>query len=450
MNVLQNELARGWKIHQQRNYVAAEKIYRKVLAEAPELAAAWCYLGIALHDQRHYAEAVAAYRRALAITPEFPIALNNMGNSLRYVGQFDEADQSLERAIVLKPDYVNAYKNRGTLHVWSGRLESGLNYYEQALRLAPQDAELHRNLGVIYLLQGKFEAGWSEYRWRWKVGDLHRPAVAAPVWDGSPLGGKRILLSAEQGLGDTMHFVRFAKILREQGALTTVYCQPSLLGLLQNSPELGNLYPNNLPIEQVFDYQCSLLDVADRLRTDIHSIPGTTGYIRPAQHLVSYWRTRLPAATGKRRIGIAWQGNPEHQADMFRSLPLRLFERLGDVPDVQWISLQSGFGTQQISEWRGPPLTLLGDDVDRSSGAFMDTAAIMQSLDLVISSDTAIAHLAGAMGVPTWIALGYLPDWRWLLERDDSPWYPSVRLFRQPQIGDWESVFGAMRRQLLS
>lgn len=449
MNAIQNELMRGWQIHQSRHAAEAEAIYRNVLRQAPHSANAWCYLGIALHDQRQYADAVEAYRTALKIQPTFPIALNNLGNSLRYVHEFAEADACFQRAIDLKPDYVNAFKNRGTLHVWTGNLDQGANYYARALELNPNEAELHRNLGVIYLLQGDFERGWTEYRWRWRVGDLHRPNVAAKVWDGSSLVSKTVLLTAEQGLGDTLHFVRYATTLQQMGARTTVYCQQALIALLQQSPDLGPVYPNTLALERPFDFQCSLIDAADVLGTNAGNIPGPSPYLRPAPSLSQFWSQHFPGDGRRLRIGIAWQGNPDHQADVFRSVPLKCFEPLAAVPGVELVSLQSGFGVEQMSNWSGAaPLGKLDESVDKSSGAFMDTAAIMRQLDLVITSDTSIAHLAGALAVPTWIALGYVPDWRWLLDRADSPWYPSVRLFRQPQMGDWTSVFAAMKREL--
>lgn len=449
MNALQAELQRGWHIHQLRRFAEAEQIYRQVVSRAPLDANAWCYLGIALHDQRRYADAVDCYRRALSLNPKFPIALNNLGNSLRYVNQVEEADACFEQAIALKPDYLNAFKNRGTLHVWTGNLELGKSYYERALQIKPDEAELHRNLGVIYLLQGKFEEGWREYRWRWRVGDLQRPPIAVPVWDGSDLSGRKILLTAEQGLGDTLNFVRFAKVLRDRGARTLVYSQPPLMALLQNSKELGAVYPNSLGLDQPVDLQCSLVDVADVLQVNAETIPGQCPYLSPAPQLIRYWSQRLPKPAGIKRIGIAWQGNPDHQADVFRSIPLRCFEALCAVPDIELVSLQSGFGSEQLAHWKGRrPILNLGSDVDKSSGAFMDTAAIMHQLDLVITSDTSIAHLAGAMSIPTWIAIGKIPDWRWLLDREDSPWYPSVRLFRQSKLGDWDSVFQRMTTSL--
>ncbi len=442
-------LQRGWQIHQQKRLADAEQCYRQALRSETQNPNAWVYLGMVLHDQRRYSEAVEAYRHALELMPDFPIALNNLGNALRYLGAVEEADACFQRAIDLKPDYLNAYKNRGTLHVWTGRLDLGLRYYQQALEIDPQEAELHRNLGVIYLLRGEFERGWKEYRWRWRVGDLRRPTDRIPVWRGEALQGRRILLSAEQGLGDTIHFVRYARLLRECGAVTTVYCQPALLALLQQHRELGDIVPNSLSWEGHFDFQCSLIDAADVLNTDLSNIPAMQPYLRPAPNLVQYWQRRLPSRSQTLRIGIAWQGNPDHQADAFRSVPLQYFERIAEVPDVELVSLQRGFGSEQIVRWRGRvPIVELPHDVDTTSGAFMDTAAIMGQLDLVITTDTSIAHLAGAMGVPVWIALGYIPDWRWLLERSDSPWYPSVRLFRQPELNRWDAVFDAMRDAL--
>lgn len=449
MNTVQHTLQQGWAIHQQQRFAEAESIYRDVLKRAPSSANAWCYLGIALHDQRLYQAAVDAYQRALALQPEFPIALNNLGNSLRYVRRIEEADACFQKAIDLKPDYVNAYKNRGTLHVWNGGLERGLACYEQAMKLNPNDAELHRNLGVIYLLQGRFEEGWREYRWRWRVGDLHRPKLSAPVWDGSDPQGKTLLLSAEQGLGDTIHFVRLARLLRQRGTKTVVYCQPQLLALLQNSPDLGAIYPNSLKLEQSIDWHCSLLDVADLLELDAQSIPSQVPYIQPAAHLTRYWSSRFSRTPSIRRVGIAWQGNPDQQADMYRSIPLSYFEPLASVPRVELVSLQQGHGCEQLQNWKGAhPITVFDSNFDQSSGAFMDSAAVIKQLDLVITCDTAIGHLAGSMAVPTWIALGYTPDWRWLLHRDDSPWYPTVRLFRQASIGDWSSVFKLIVSQL--
>lgn len=443
MTSLQSELGRGWKLHQSKHLRAAEQIYRQVLDQAPDDPNAWCYLGMVLNDQRRYMPAVEAYERALSLRPDFPIALNNLGNSLRYLGEIDRADACFQRAIDLQPDYFNAHKNRGTLHAWAGNHELALSHYAKALHIKPQDAELHRNIGVIQLLLGNFQAGWPEYRWRWQVGDLRRVG-SFPVWDGSDLTGKSILLTAEQGLGDTLQFVRFARILREQGAKTMVYCPNELLALLQQSAELGPVFPNTLPLQQRFDFQCSLLDVADQLNIDLNSIPSEDGYIKPANHLINYWKGRLSEKDQLLKIGIAWQGNPEHQADSYRSMALSHFESLSHISGVRLYSLQCRHGLEQLSSWKGQPIFQFDSSLDTSSGAFMDTAAIIHHLDLVITCDSAVAHLSAAMGTPTWILLNYVPDWRWLLGRTDSPWYPKVRLFRQSEPGNWKSAFDSV------
>ena len=317
-------LAQTWQVHQQGNAAHAEQVYRSVLQREPNHVNGWCYLGIALHDLRKYAQSVEAYERALALQPKFPVALNNMGNSLRYLGRVHEADNAFQKAIDLSPDYFNAYRNRGTLHAWTGRVDLAFKYYHQAMQLNPADAELHRNLGVIHLYQGNFREGWREYDYRWQCVEAIRHPYKQPKWQGEPLEGKTVLLYCEQGLGDTIHFVRFAKELKDRGAKTIVHIQPPLLALLQGCHGIDTLLPNSLKIDQPFDYHCSLLDVAAVLQIDDTCIPNQVPYIDVPNHLIDYWRgvlsRELPAA--KLRVGIVWQGNPDHQADMFRSVPL--------------------------------------------------------------------------------------------------------------------------------
>ena len=443
MSDSQQKLVAAWRVHQQGNIPAAKQAYEEVLKAEPNNANAWCYLGIALHDERNYAKAVEAYEKAVSLQPSFPIALNNLGNSLRYLGRIEESDHRFQQAINIKPDYFNAYRNRGTLHAWTGRIDLALKYYADAMRLQPQDAELHRNLGVINLLQGNFETGWQEYRHRWNCVEAIKHPYAQPKWKGQDLQGKTILLYAEQGLGDTIHFVRYAKILQQRGARTIVHAQSQLTAILQGCPGISSLIPNSWKVEEPFDYHCSLIDVADVLKTDLSNIPGQVPYIKTPENLVGYWKRKLNEVLppAKHRIGLVWQGNPDHQADMFRSFPLSSLEPLSQLEDVQLVSLQFGRGSEQIKQWTGSkPIYTLPSDIDRSSGAFMDTAAILHHLDWVVTSDTSMAHLAGALARPTLVLLGFTPDWRWLLDRDDSPWYPTAKLIRQKRIGEWKSL----------
>jgi len=447
MPTVEEYLHSAWKIHQSGNHRQAAQMYQQVLDQLPKNANAWCYMGIALHDQRRYHEAVEAYEKAIAIQPHFPIAWNNMGNSLRYDLRPDEAERAFQKAIVQDPAYVNAYKNRGTFHAWSGNLDLAFQSYSKAMRLAPDEAETHRNVGVISLLKGDFETGWHEYRWRWRCTEAAKYAYQQPKWNGEDLSGKTIVLYSEQGLGDTLHFIRFVKVLHEMGARTIVHAQPALmaiLGLSSNASLLGidRYIPNSIPVELAFDYHCSLIDVADILKVDLSNIPLSSGYLQASPHLIQYWSSWLNKIPKENlRVGLVWQGNKDHQADIFRSFSLAEYMPLSELDNIQFISLQHGSGAEQTNLWRGRRLLLtLPEGTDQSGGAFMDTAAILSQLDLVITSDTSIAHLAGAMGRPAWVLLNKMPDWRWLLERDDSPWYDSLRLFRQTKQSDWSLV----------
>jgi Tfp pilus assembly protein PilF len=451
MTTSEETLLQAWTAHQRGEVIPALQVYREVLKREPRNANAWCYAGIALHDLREYAAAVAAYEEALRIHHSFPIALNNMGNTLRYLGRVEEADAAFQKAIDLQPDYFNAYRNRGTLHAWSGRIDLAFEYYYKAMELQPNDAELHRNLGVIHLLQGNFEDGWREYRYRWKCREAIQHPYRQPKWTGQELRDRTILLYSEQGLGDTIHFVRFAKILKERGARTILHMQPALLALLQGCQGIDAIVPNSWSVSHPFDYHCSLVDVADVLGIRLETIPSAVPYITVRENLVAYWRSQLNKLLppSKMRVGLVWQGNADHQADMFRSFALRELEPLCDLEGVQLISLQFGKGSEQIRDWKGSkPIHVLPDNLDQSSGAFMDTAAILQQLDWVVTSDTSMAHLAGALARPTMVMLGYTPDWRWLQNRDDSPWYPTLKLFRQSRVGDWHSVATQVRDAL--
>lgn len=451
MTTTDDLLQQTWQLHQQGNYAHAERVYRSVLQKEPNHANGWCFLGIVLHDLRKYDQAVSAYERALTLQPSFPVALNNMGNSLRYLGRIDEADAAFQKALDLSPKYFNAFRNRGTLHAWTGRIDLAFKYYHEAMLLNPNDAELHRNLGVIHLLQGNFEKGWEEYDYRWKCVEAVQYPYKQPKWTGQPLAGKAILLYSEQGLGDTIHFVRFAKTLKELGARTILHIQPALLALLQEGQGIDLLIPNTFPIDQPFDYHCSLLDVAKVLKIDTTNIPSEVPYLKASERLIQYWRNTLNNAlpSARMRIGVVWQGNRDHQADMFRSVPLSELKPLAEMDGVQLISLQQGYGTEQLKNWQSERIIYcLPESVDKSSGAFMDTAAILHHLDWVVTSDTSMAHLAGALARPTCVMLGYTPDWRWLEKRSDSPWYPTCRLFRQPHIGDWRSVVEQIKKFL--
>ena len=440
MSHVDERLLHGWNLHQRGELSRAETIYREVLAAAPQHANAWCYLGMACHDQGRYEDAVRAYRKALAIQPVFPVVWNNLGNSFRHLRRLEDAIRAFETAIQQKPGYVNAIRNQGTTLLWEGFLDRAADCYRQAQLLAPDDAETHKNLGVIALMKGDFQSGWDEYEWRCRLPEVSLVAPHQPQWKGESLDDKVLLLIGEQGLGDTIHFSRYAEVLQRQYRCQIwLACQESLHPLLSSCVGIDRLLAaDERPLG--VDYWSPLLSVPGRLgHCDISRFPHTVPYLSAESSRVAKWREVLSHLPGI-KVGLCWQGNSRHQADRMRSIALRELLPLARIQGVTWICLQRGEGVEQIDSLhcRFPIQVLAG--LDDQGGAFVDTAALMQSLDLVITIDSAIAHVAGAFAIPTWLLLAHVPDWRWLLDTSDSCWYPTLRLFRQPRVDDWQSV----------
>ncbi len=318
-----------------------------------------------------------------------------------------------------------------------------MTLFHEALRLKPDYAEAHTNLSYAHYFQGDFESWWFEYEWRWKCRSCLPPAFPPPYWDGSSLEGKRILLFVEQGLGDTIQFIRYAPLVKQRGATVALQCQPSMLRLLATCEGIDQIVPKGVD-PPAADVRIPLMSLPRVFRTTLANIPAQVPYLSVDPELCMRWRQPLEQVDGF-KVGIAWQGNPDHLRDQQRSAPLVAFEPLAKIPGVRLVSLQQGIGRAQLPELAGPMGVLdLSDRVED----FADTAALVSNLDLVISVDTSVAHLAGAMGVPVWVAIQLLPEWRWMLEREDSPWYPTMRLFRQRSWGDWAGVFERMAETL--
>jgi tetratricopeptide (TPR) repeat protein len=441
-----------WQLHQQGQVRAAESGYRALLSARPEDPFAWCYLGIALADQRRFNEAIAAYERSLELQANVPDTWNNLGNALRGAKRYEQAEVAFDRAVELRPGYALAELNRGTARTWRGDLDGALTTFERAAQLAPENPDIRRNLGVLRLLQGDYSRGWPAYRARWQMKGFHRPAPAATCWRGDNPAGCTFFLYPEQGLGDLIQFVRMAQVLKQRGARTIVGCPPRMFGLLQTCPGIDVLVGEGMQTPR-WDVHCSLLEVAEHLVATPAEIPSQVPYAHAADRLIEYWKRWLgqQLPPGK-RIGLAWQGNPQHEADGFRSIPLSALEPLRQIEGTSWLALQHGYGIEQIAgtQWAAGPRALhrLPPDTDQTSGAFMDSAAVLTQLDLLITTDTSIAHLAGALGCPVWLLLCAVPDWRWGLTVDQSPWYPTMRLWRQSSMGDWSGVIQQVKDAL--
>jgi tetratricopeptide (TPR) repeat protein len=420
--------------------------FRQAVALRPDHASAHNNLGLALTEARRPEQAVESLRQAVALQPGMKEAHNNLGLAYADLGRFAEAEGYYQEALRLDPFYVEAHTNLGSACKEQGRLEEALACYQWALWLDPNSVIAHYNRSLALLQNGDYEQGWPEYEWRWRRKQTQPRLFPQPRWDGSPLAGRTILLWREQGLGDTIQFIRYAALVREQGGRVIVECPGCLVPLLSTCPGIDAFVAEQQPLP-AFDVHAPLLSLPALLKTTLSSVPAAIPYLQAEPARVSAWRRRL--GDGKEfRVGVVWQGNPYFHGDRHRSFPLACLAPLAAVEGVRLFSLQKEHGLEQLAAAQGRlPITVL-EGLDAAGGAFLDTAAVMQSLDLVVTADTAAAHLAGALGVPVWVALARGADWRWGLRDASTPWYPTLRLFRQDRLGAWDLLFQNMAAQL--
>jgi hypothetical protein len=406
--------------------------------------------GAALKDLGRVDEAIDVYRQVVQSRPNDSLGHGNLGLASKEAGRLDEAIASFERAVSLDPRIASHHAHLGLAQSERGRQDNALASLRRAVELDPEAPEFRKNLGLTLLLTGDYAEGWTQYDFRHQLHHFKsRRAPDTPEWQGEPLASKSIYVYAEQGFGDTIQFVRYLPLLVSRGAAVTLAVQPKLIPLLSgftsDLAEAVTIVPLG-EISATFDFQCALMSLPRGFGTTLANIPTAVPYLTADPALVARWRQRI-GETGF-KIGISWQGSPIYDADRRRSIPLREFAPLAATPGVRLISLQKGLGTEQMASVEFKVET--PDEPFDAAGAFVDSAALMMSLDLVISSDTAIPHVAGALARPVFVALCRIPDWRWLLDRDDSPWYPTAKLFRQHTTGDWADVFVRMAADVLT
>src|SRR5215470_761734 len=388
--------------------------------------------GSTLGELKRFEEALASYDRALALHPDFPEALSNRGNILRELKRFEEALASYDRALTLQPDYPEALSNRGLALCDLRRFQEGLACYDRALKLRPDYAVAHHNEGMCRLMIGDFDRGWEKREWKSKNWN----DFAQPMWLGSKNADKAILLHARPmlGFGDTIQFCRYVPLVAERAARVILEVQASLRGLMSTLAGVVQIVASGESLPN-FDLHCSLLSLPLAFRTRLETIPCATPYLRVSSQAMMNWNARL-GSRGHPRIGLAWSGNPFNLNDHNRSIKLRSLLSLLDL-DATFISLQKDVRAGDAAVLKAHSDVLhFGDELKD----FSDTAAIISNLDLIISVDTSVVHLAGALAKPVWVMLPFIPDWRWLLDREDSPWYPTARLFRQDDSRTWENV----------
>ena len=414
--------------------------FDRAIALKPDNARAHNNRGAALSDLRRIDDALISYEEAIALDPSYAEAFYNRGMVMHDAKRFDHALASYDKAIALRPDYAEAHHNRGAVLQDLLRLDDAIGVYDKAIKLRPDRAESYANQSYCYLQMGRFEEGWPLHDWRKKLQTpVGARAFAQPLWLGrEDITDKTLFVHWEQGFGDTIQFCRYGRLLKARGINTVMSVQEPLYRLLlQMSPEIAIINETEVPAS--FDYHSPMMSLPFALTTTLGTIPAESRYIFSDERLRRAWDAHLPANT-KPRVGVAWRGSSTHRNDRNRSIDLAMLAPLFS-PDAHWISLQYESGRPETAPYDLPQLfSYPGMWKD-----FADAAALIDNLDLVITVDTSVAHLAGAMGKPVWILLPFNSDWRWLLHRDDSPWYSSARLFRQKPSEPWAHVIAHVR-----
>ncbi|PLZ01750.1 glycosyltransferase [Burkholderia sp. WAC0059] len=433
-------VCRGNALLHMKEYENAAETYDEALAIAPQAVDALCNRGTALRFLQRYAAALQSYDAALKMDPRLAEAWGNRSNVLQDMHRYDEAMNALDRAIALRPDHATNWMNRGNVLYEMGRLDAAVQAYDRAIQLDPDHRDAHFARGSLYLAQGELARGWLDYEWRARDpdGELNRRAFRQPLWRGEEsLDGRSILVHAEQGFGDTLQFCRYVALLKEAGADIVLEVQPALRSLVSTlrTPvrviAAGEVLPET-------DFHVPLLSLPLAFGTELQTIPAGVPYLYPDLPRVQKWQGLL-GEKRRPRVGLAWAGNPAHRNDHNRSLSLDTLLPLLDT-QIEWVSLQKVVPARDLDRLADTAVRRFESELTD----FADTAALIQSLDLVISVDSAVAHLAGALARPVWILLPSPAEWRWLRDQDDSPWYPTARLFRQAIPGEWTDVVGAL------
>jgi tetratricopeptide (TPR) repeat protein len=414
------------------------EILSQALDRFPDDPEAYFNLGAALKAKGRLDEAVECYRKAIDLNPYLPQAFYNLGNVFKEKGQIEEAVEQFQKALELDPNFAETYNNLGMIYKETGELGKALLMFQKAWEVKPGFAEAKWNMGLACLLGGNFLEGWEGYEWRWEKGDYkkYKRPFSKPLWNGEDISRKTILLHAEQGYGDTLQFIRYVPLVAERSGRVWVECPRDLVNLLGDLVGGKQVITRGDPLPE-FDFHCPLMTLPKVFGTTLDSIPSKNPYLKADPDLKRSWQERINSDPLNFKIGLVWSGNPEHLNDRNRSCSFETLSPLFQIQKVQIFSLQKGEGSEEAKHCAGN--WGLVDFTDRIHN-FSDTAALIENLDLVISVDTAVAHLAGALGKRVWLLLPFSPDWRWLLGRDDSPWYPTMGLYRQTEPGNWREV----------
>jgi Flp pilus assembly protein TadD len=449
---VQAAIAKGNTLFEEGKFESAERVFCCVLAVEPNNAETLAHLGACLGEQGRFEEALGVLQRAWKIDPDNLLAMRGVSNAFRALGQYAKAVVVADEAVSKHPMSAAALNCLGLAWGGLGDFQRAAAFYSRAIQIQPGYIEASLNLAAAYLALGDYTRGFPGLKWDLQTKARQKTAgeqlrALGPEWKGEPLRGKTLVLYCDDGLGDAIQFIRYAWLVREIGARILFVGNPLLRELFKNLEGIDEFHAwSDKPVP--FDYHCWLLNLPAMLSTTLETVPSCVSYLSAASEHVGYWRYALKHPPGF-RIGIAWQGNPKHANDRNRSFPLALFEPLSRIEGVQLVSLQKGYGAEQVKALGGRfPVREVGTSIDPGPSSLENLAAIMANCDLIITLDSMIAHLAGALGCPAWVLLPKVAEWRWLVDRTDSPWYPSLALFRQKTHGDWPEVFGRVAEQV--
>lgn len=450
VNTADGHFIKGVALSKLGRAAEALEAWKQSLKLDPAHADSMARVGIALSDENH-AEAEKLLNKSCSIKPKNWRAFDRLGHVRKKLGKNEEAVSAFRKAIELNPHNPEIRANLGVVLFEIGDISGAEDVLRQTIKMKPDSISAHWNLSLCLLHRGDFRNGWIEYEWRrgLKADPFKQRALPQPEWNGCPLDGQTILLRSEQGLGDTIQFARYAARMKKLGVKVILECQTKLGPLMRGTDGVDEVIESgpSAPPTVNADLQVRLMSLPGILGTTFEAIPADVPYIKPPSDRMDFWRRNMEGVAGF-KVGIAWQGNPSYGCDSARSIPLKFFEPLGRIPNVNLFSLQKGFGEEQLRDINFH-VHVFDPELDLSTGgAFVDTAAVLKNLDLLITSDTSIAHLAGAMAVPTWVALCKSPDWRWRMSGEKTPWYPTMRLFRQKRAGVWTDVFSKIAKEL--
>jgi hypothetical protein len=438
-------LALAVQHHQTGELPQAENLYRQILAVIPTHPAALHNLGQMAYSLRRFDIALDLLQKSIAAQPNDANAFNTLGATLFAVGRVEESERACRRSLQLLPNNSPALANLGNALVGQGDTAGAISAFENAIAIDPTNAIAHDGLGATLLMVGDLQRGWREWEWRWLKPNYETARYSTvPRWDGSDLAGKRILLMVEQGYGDVFQFARYAPLLKARGATVLLEVVPDIHPLMSTLAGVDQLVIAGLAAPPV-DLVTPLLSVPLWFGTTLQTIPAQIPYLTPDPRLVDSFNAKYFQTDSNLKVGLVWAGRPTHSNDHNRTMSLAHLAPLAQIPRVSFYSLQKGEASKQLQL---PPPGMHITDLSINLTDFNQTAAAIAGLDLIITVDTSIAHVAGALGKPVWVMIPFVPDWRWMLHRPDSPWYPTMRLFRQSALGNWNQVVSEIKAQL--